>query len=176
MRWRCVTRVVSCCVAGVLLVPLVRAAAPPLPAAVAAAVKEFADICRDVEGKPDTREAVKRADLNGDGIEDYVVDVAGIVCTGAWSIFGDREKSVSVYVGDGKGAAVSAFSDTAYGASLEVRGKSAQLWLTVSGMECGRKPARDFASESFCDRSLVWNAAARRFDYAPVNTVRLKQK
>jgi hypothetical protein len=168
MRNHCALPALVMLAGGVLLVPVARAAVPPLPAAVAAAVKEFADICRDVEGKPDTREAVKRADLNGDGIEDYVVDVAGIVCTGAWSIFGDREKSVSVYVGDGKGAAVRAFSDTAYGASLEVRGKSTQLWLTVSGVECGRKPARDFASESFCDRSLVWNAAARRFDYAPL--------
>jgi len=45
----------------------------------------------------------------------------------------------------------------------------------VSGQQCGKKPAKDFASENFCDRSLVWNAKTRKFDYAPVSTVKMVQ-
>jgi len=43
----------------------------------------------------------------------------------------------------------------------------------VSGQQCGKKPARDFASETSCERALKWNAQAKKFDYAPVSTVRM---
>lgn len=150
-----------------------RAAEPGLPAAVAAELQTFTDMCRDAEGRPDTRQAVKRLDLNGDGIEDYLLDVAGISCEGAWSIFGDRAKAVSVFVGDGSGGATLAFADSVYGVTVERKGADARLWLTVTAAQCGRKPAKDFASERFCDRALVWKAAAGRFEYAPVSTVRM---
>jgi hypothetical protein len=157
-----------CCIAG-------QAAAPPLPAVVAKAAKETAAICSEVGGKADTSNAVKRADLNGDGIEDYVLDVGAVNCDGAASIYGDREKGVIVYVGDGKGGATEAFNDMSYGMTIEGAGPAAKLWLTVSGQSCGKPPAKDFASENFCDRSLVWNAKTRKFDYAPVSTVKMIQ-
>ena len=37
----------------------------------------------------------------------------------------------------------------------------------------GKPPAPDFARENFCDRAIAWNAKAKRFDYAPVSTVRM---
>jgi hypothetical protein len=159
---------ISCCAAA-------QAAAPPLPAAVAKAVKETAAMCTEVGGKADTSKAVHRVDLNGDGIEDYVFDVRGINCEGAASIYGDREMGVSVYVGDGKGGAREAFNDSAFGMSLQGSGASAKLWLTVMGQACGKKPAKDFASENFCDRSIVWNAKTQKFDWAPVSTVKMIQ-
>jgi hypothetical protein len=45
--------------------------------------------------------------------------------------------------------------------------------LTVSGQACGKKPAPDFASESFCERAVVWNSKTQAFDYAPVSTVKM---
>jgi hypothetical protein len=160
--------VLVCCVAA-------QAAAPPLPAVVAKAVKDTAAICTEVGGKPDTSNAVKRADLNGDGIEDYVLDGGSVNCDGAASIYGDREKGVLVYVGDGKGGATEAFNDMSYGMTLEGAGPTAKLWLTVSGLSCGKPPAKDFASENFCDRAIVWNAKTRKFDFAPVSTVKMVQ-
>ncbi len=158
-----------CCVAA-------RAAAPPpLPAVVAKAVKETAAICTEVGGKPDTANAVRRADLNGDSIEDYLFEVGAINCDGAASVYGDRAKGVIVYVGDGKGGATEAFNDMSYGLTLEGAGPAAKLWLTVSGPSCGKPPAKGFGSENFCDRSLVWNAKTRKFDFAPVSTVRMIQ-
>jgi hypothetical protein len=149
------------------------AAEPALPATVAAALKAVTDICREVDGKPLTSRAILRADLNADGKEDYVLDVGAVDCEGAASIYGDREKGVSVFIADGKGGAVNAFGDLSYGVSIEGRGAAAKLWLTVMGRNCGKAPARDFASENFCDRALVWNAKSRKLDYAPVATVRM---
>jgi hypothetical protein len=162
-------------VAALFVATSLHAASPPLPAAVAKAVKETAAICTEVGGKADMSQAVKRADLNGDGIEDYVLDVGSVNCDGAASVYGDREKGVLVYVGDGKGGATEAFNDMSYGVTLEGTGPAAKLWLTVSGQACGKPPAKDFASEKFCDRAIVWNAKTRKFDFAPVSTVKMIQ-
>jgi hypothetical protein len=149
------------------------AAPARLPAAVAADVKSNADMCREVGGKPETRDAVKLADLNADGIADYVFFLGWMSCEGAASLYGDRDKGVSVYVGDGKGGATAAWSGSAFDAKIEGSGSSAQLWLDVMGQSCGHKPAADFASENFCSRALAWNAKSRKFDFAPVSTVRM---
>jgi hypothetical protein len=45
--------------------------------------------------------------------------------------------------------------------------------MTVSGEQCGKPPAKDFASENFCDRAVVWNAATKKFDFGPVSSVRM---
>jgi hypothetical protein len=104
-----------------------------------------------------------------------VLDVGAVNCDGAASIYGDRKKGVIVYVGDGKGGATEAFNDMSYGMTIEGAGPAAKLWLTVSGQSCGKPPAKDFASENFRDRSLAWNAKTRKFDYAPVSTVKMVQ-
>jgi hypothetical protein len=150
-------------------------AAPDLPATVKNDLGVIAADCTGVGGKADTSQAVKRADLNGDGKDDYVLDVGSIVCDGAASIYGDREKGVTVYVGDGAGGARSAFSGSTFGARLEGTGAATRLWLTVMSTDCGKKPAADFASESFCERYLVWNAKSQIFEYAPVSTVKMIQ-
>lgn len=152
-----------------------QAASPPLPATAGKALKESAAVCTDSGGKPDTSKAIQRADLNGDGIEDYVLDVRGIQCDGAASAYGDRDMLVTVFVGDGKGGAREAFTGSVFGMSVQGTGASAKLWLTVMGQGCGKKPARDFASETFCDRSIVWNAKTQKFDWAPVASVKMIQ-
>jgi hypothetical protein len=146
---------------------------PNLPATVAKEMQALAEQCREVGGKPLTENAVKRVDLNGDGKDDFVLDVGSMGCDGAPSIYGDRGKGVYVYAGDGAGGAALAFSDVVYGAKVEGTGAAAKLWLTVSGPQCGKKPAREFASESFCERALTWNAKTGKFDLAPVSTVKM---
>jgi hypothetical protein len=148
-------------------------AQPKLPAAVAADLKENADLCTDAAGKPDTSKAVKSVDLNGDGRPDFVFFTGWIDCAGAASLYGDREKALRVYAGDASGGAAAAFGDAVFDAALEGEGAAARLWLTVSGAACGKPPAPDFAHENFCDRALAWNAKARKFEYAPVATVRM---
>lgn len=170
-------RVIAAAVAIVAALAMVSPPAAPageeLPAAVTAALKKVGDICREVGGTPQTESAVKKADLNADGHDDFVLDVGSVSCDGAASIYGDREKDVTVYLGDAKGGVAPAFSDSTYGAKIEGSGKDAKLWLTVSGAQCGKKPAETFANESFCDRSLLWNVATKKLEYAPVSTVRM---
>jgi len=160
---------------GLLACAAAHAQSSKLPAVVAADLKAIAAECTDVGAKAITTEAVKRVDLNGDGNEDYVLYVGWINCEGAAGIYGDREMGVTVYVGDGKGGATSAFQNYVYGAAIEGTGPATKLSLTVSGQQCGKKPAPNFASENFCYRSIVWNAKTRKFDYAPVSTVKMIQ-
>ncbi len=144
-----------------------------LPDAVAADLRAVAAECVEAGGKALADKAVVSADLKGDGKQDYVLDVGSIQCDGAASIYGDRDKMVNVYVGDGANGAVKAFSDMSYGVRVENAGANTKLWLTLMGEQCGKKPARDFASEHFCDRALAWNPAAKKFDFAPVSTVKM---
>jgi hypothetical protein len=146
---------------------------PALPAPVAAAVKEYADLCKEMGATADTANAVKRIDLNADGNVDYVFAAGWIHCPGSASLYGDREKAVSVFAGDAAGGAAAAFWGSVFDVRIEGTGAAAKLWLTVSGSGCGKPPAPDFAHESFCDRALVWNAKTKQFEFAPVSTVRM---
>ena len=155
------------------LAPVAAAAETGVPAAVAKELEETAKMCSEVGGKPKTAGAVKRADLSGDGKEDFVLDVASIDCEGAASVYGDREKGVSVYAGDGAGGATLVFRDSVYGVAIERAGAEAKLWLTVSDPQCGRRPGAHFASASFCDRPVQWNAKTRKLELAPLSTIRM---
>lgn len=169
-----ITHAIACAIALSMIHSAEPAAAQEkLPASVAADLKSNADLCREMGSTANTANAVKSADLNGDGKPDFVFLNGWIHCPGAASLYGDREKVVVVYAGDGAGGAVSAFTDMVFDAKLEGTGAATKLWLTTSGGGCGKPPAPDFASESFCDRALVWNAKTRKFEYAPVSTVRM---
>lgn len=144
-----------------------------LPPPVAAAIAALANECNRVEGIPHTDGAVKRADFTGDGHEDYVLYTGWINCENAASIYGDRERGVAVYAGDGAGTATAVFEDSVYDVMIENKDGKYELWLTVAAQRCGLPQAASFSEESFCDRTVVWDAAASRFDYAPVGTVRM---
>jgi hypothetical protein len=154
-------------------VPALAEPAEKLPAPVAANLDANAGLCRDAGGNPIVTDAVRRADLDADGHDDFVLYTGWIQCENAWSIFGDREKAIAVYAGDGAGGAAEAFSDMVFDAKLEGPTSAPELWLTISGQGCGKPPAPDFAHENFCDRKVVWSAGSKRFDYAPVSTVRM---
>lgn len=143
------------------------------PELVRIALGTLADDCRSSGGTPRTERAVQRADLNGDDHADYVLYAGWIDCEGAAGVYGDRTKPISVFRADARAGAQEVFADSVYGARIESTGAAPRLWLTVSATLCGRPPALTFAGESFCDRAIEWNAAAGRFDYAPLETVRM---
>jgi len=149
--------------------------APPadaqLPAAVQAAVDSVSSVCTAAGGKPLTTQAILRGDINADGLQDHVLDAGAINCEGAAGVYGDREKEVSVFITADRSASL-AFSDSTYGARIEGTGAATKLWLTLAGASCGKPPAQDFASETFCERALTWNAAAKTLAYAPLETIR----
>jgi hypothetical protein len=140
---------------------------------VAAALDTLAAACSDVGGRSHTADAMQRADLNGDGCEDFVLYTGWIDCEGAASVYGDREKALMVFAGDERGGAEEVFVEWVYDANIEGTGAAATLWLTTSGEQCGGPPAPDFASETFCARAIVWNRAAKQFEYAPAAAARI---
>jgi hypothetical protein len=70
------------------LVLAVPAAAAEPPPALVEATEEASALCRDLGGTPEILpdyELVR--DLNGDGRDDFVTDLANLQCAGAWSAF-----------------------------------------------------------------------------------------
>ena len=150
-------------------------AQPPavgLPEPLAATLASWADECRAAGGTTRDSDAVKHADLSGDTREDYVLYRGWLVCDNAPSVFGDREKTVLVFVGDDAGKARLAFDEQAFDARIEERGTARVLWLTLSAGECGRPPAPHFSNETFCERAVVWNASGH-FELSPVKAARI---
>jgi hypothetical protein len=144
-----------------------------VPPSVANALAALTDECRRVDGIPHAEDAIRRADLNADGVEDFVLFAGWIVCENASSVYGDREKALAVFAGDGEGGAAQAFSELVYDASIESQGEAVQFWLTTSAERCGRPRAEVFADETFCDRAIVWHSDEARFEYTPLDSVRL---
>lgn len=142
------------------------------PSLVAAAVAALAAQCSAVDGTPQADTAVRRGDFNADSHEDFVLYAGWLVCENAASVVGDREKEVTVFIGNDAGSASVAFHDSVYEVTLEGERKNGQVWLAVAGERCGNPRAATFSEESFCDRALVWNKATARFDYAPLSEAR----
>jgi hypothetical protein len=149
-----------------------RAEDPALPAPVAAALAELAKACSDAGGKPLTAAAVTRTDLTGDGRADFVLDVGSIQCQGAGGIYGERDKPVQVFLDDGAGSAALAYSGSAHAVKLEGKGPAPRIWLTLTGEGCGKKKARFFSDESYCDRPLVWNETSKKIELAPLTSAK----
>ena len=152
--------------------PPAAAGSTVLPGTVAAALAELSSMCSDAGGTPRTDTAVRRVDLNGDGHDDFILYTGWISCENAWSIYGDREKLVEVFAGDGANGAALAFTANVYDARIDSADGRQTLWLTTSGQACGRPPAATFAEETFCERAVVAQGPAK-FEFAPVSTVRM---
>lgn len=143
-----------------------------LPTSVRAALDALTSDCSSVGGTPRADEAVRRADLDADGVDDFVLFAGWIACENAWSIYGDREKLVTVFAGDATTGAVEAFTGTAFDVKVEHRADGAELWLATMGASCGRPPAPTFAEETFCERKLE-RVGTGPFDYAALRTIHL---
>lgn len=148
---------------------------PPadLPHPVSAALTAQLDLCREVGGAANAGSALGRADLNTDGMDDFVLFTGWIRCENAWSVYGDRLKGVQIFVADSRGNALEAFTGSAYDVRIETTADGTRLWLTLSDLDCGRSRTASFAEAVFCERPLVWDAVGGRFDYAPLGSMRL---
>ncbi len=172
-----------------LLVVLILAAAiapaqrPPvrfanqLPMAVRKAVALANDTCREAGGAPGkSPDLVRYADLNGDGIGDYVVDWAAHDCQGAVSamVNGQSGSMVVVLAGGPGNIAAEAYSASVYGAKIETIAGKSTLWVDVAALDCGQRNAATmpFARWKFCSRPLAWNAARRAFVLGPLAQAR----
>jgi hypothetical protein len=138
-----------------------------LPVAIDAFTRENIEACRGAGGSPSlqgldfpgadrTAEVhvpyVTEADLNGDGMPDYVTDLAGLECAGAWSYFcGSAGCPVTVWLSGPAGHSV------AWGGSAQAwRLEGAEVVLSLHGQLCspprvgaeGCEVRMDFAGRS----------------------------
>jgi hypothetical protein len=123
----------------------------PLPAIGEATGEAFA-LCREVGGSPQlTEDFVRAADLNGDGVEDYLVDFFGFFCEGAPSVLcGSAGCPVTVWLSgpEGHTAAWSGMAQTS-------RIAEGVVVLDLHGSQCS--PPRIGADG--CEQRLTFAAA-----------------
>ena len=82
---RALRRLLPAVVAAALVPPPARA---ELPAELVETTDQAMVACQDLGGEPRILDSYERTlDLNGDGLPDFITDLAGIECAGAWSAF-----------------------------------------------------------------------------------------
>ncbi|ACK49218.1 hypothetical protein Msil_0238 [Methylocella silvestris BL2] len=140
-------------------------------------IVELNNSCKEAGGAPGkSSNLVKFADLTGDAVVDYVVDVSAYECGGAASALsaGQSGAAVAVFVGGPNNTAVKAYDNTVYGVNIDESGPKPRLYIDVAALDCGQKNAAKlpFSSWKFCSRPLDWNAAKNTFVFAPLAEAR----
>ena len=144
---------------AVLATPLAARAAGP-PPAVAAYAQQLVDRCHQLGGQAASAPP-RRADLNGDGLDDWLIQEGPGDCVG--SAAGPGGGQVTIFVGQADGGALPSFQQGIHGLRIErARGKPT-LWLAVSGRLCGASGAQQPAIR--CDRLLVWKPDVGAFAF-----------
>jgi hypothetical protein len=136
-----------------------------MPPEVTAAIAGMQKNCRMMNREPPpVAEYVTALDLTGDGIDDWVVNTAGIGCAG---FSGSGGSAVQIYAGAPNGHASKAFDTMSLRTTIDRSRTPPVVWIGVGGRGCGDN--RDVARALLrtCQRPLLWNAAARRFDEGP---------
>ena len=157
------------------------------PTAVADGLEKMAAPCVQAKGSPYFKQALTVADLNIDGLPEYIVDGSRFVCKGAESAINqDGGGTVEIYTSQSDGSARLAFSHVAHGTYLKddysyakaeaditaggdpkTAGNLSRLYLIVSGELCRKN--RETEPESPCMRPLVWNIEKRQFEFNGVH-------
>lgn len=141
-----------------LLTPSVSAQAAALPPLVSAYVDQ---VVRQCGGQGASASLVDRLDLNGDRIDDYVVDGARQPCPGRPAPYAEMGSLVTVFLGRSDGLAYPGLQRNAQGAYLERKPQGGYaLWLNLAGEDCG-------TGEQRCARQVVWRGEESRLDLAP---------
>jgi len=145
----------SAALALALLAP--PASAQGLPPALEGFADEQAAACREAGGEPRIGPAFATAvDLDGEGRLDYIVDLAGIECAGAWSLFcGSAGCPVSVWLAGPDGHA-RVWGDYAQGWEIVGAGAETALLVHRHGTAC---PGNATGVEP-CSQRLAFAAGA----------------
>ena len=159
--------------AAVVMMVTPSAAAPrDFPPEVAEHMKHMADICEEAGGKPLADKFVVHDRLNG--VEVWAINEGAFNCDGAASMFsGSGGSQVVVFMRSPDGNAKKVFEHGAYGMEMQRSGPVVTLWIGVGGPLCGQPGSPSHTDSLSCDRSLVWDNAARRLDFTPLSEARI---
>ncbi len=116
---------------------------------------------------PPIGDYVTRIGLTGSGIDDWLINTAGISCAGLTG-GGGGGAMVEIFIGLPNGQARKVFARYALG--VEIRGST--VWLGSSGDQCRAAAAAPPATTTTCQVPLIWNKAAQRFDEGPPANLR----
>jgi hypothetical protein len=152
------------CLGGVLLAACLGAPAlaAEAPALVAAYTQQLVRQCGGELTPALATQLVQQVDLNGDKIDDWVVDASRYPCPGRPAVFADAGSQVTIFMGRPDGRASPAFQRLGFGARLEGKPEIGYaLWVMLGGRDCGEDNPK-----IRCDRRVVWRAKEQRFDLA----------
>lgn len=163
-----------------------QAAAPPstriispsfLPLEIRRAVNEVNQLCKESGGTPGkSSKLIKFVDLTGDGVVDYVMDLAFYDCQGAASAVsaGQSGNAVTIFVGGPNNTARDAYHAVTQGAELVTEAGRPRLHVAVMGPDCGQKPSskRAMVDVAVCWRPLNWDAGKQAFVLSPLREKR----
>lgn len=145
------------------------AATAKWPATVTAHLRKLDNDCRELGETPSRQLGhVKRVDVTGDGVADYVFDEGEYMCGSTPYMFaGNGGAGIQVFVGDPNGGAVLAYDSFGPGVRVGANraGRTAVI-VTAQGAPCGSL-AQARADQATCERTLIWNAATRKMVPGP---------
>ena len=148
-----------------------------LPMEIRKAVVETNTLCTESGGRPGkSSKLIKFVDLNGDGVTDYLMDLAYYECEGAASAVsaGQSGSAVTIFVGGPNNTARKALNTLSQDTQLETSGGRPRVYVAVMGPDCGQKPSanRPMSQVAVCSRPLNWDAAKQAFVLAPLSEKR----
>lgn len=143
-----------------------------LPPAVQKDLAGTEAICREVGGRPlPSPQWLTAADLNGDGLADYLVQEGEFRCEGQAALFsGTAGSRMSVYLSRPSGDAIQVLTVWGFGARLDASRRPTLLQLSVEGPLCGQVVTDDLPHSAYwsCWRSLIWNRQKQTLEFAPL--------
>lgn len=125
--------------AALCLASAARAFAAEPPENVAGAIKEAAQACVQLGGKPNTDAILKVDDLNGDGGEDWIADYSKLKCEGKPNpLCGDGGCTLQIYFWDGESGWDVVFEDLVESYKLGKADGKPMLYVTTPGTPCNK--------------------------------------
>lgn len=137
---------------ALVLAPYAQAQTPEMPALVAAYMRQLAEQCGPLPPGAPTPDIVDRVDLNGDKLDDWVVDAGRYPCAERPALSAAAGSQVTVFKGVLGGVAVPAYQASAFGSRLQRTPEGERvLWVTLGGTDCGES-----GPEARCERRILW--------------------
>lgn len=132
------------------------------PDLVAAYTQQLVSQCGGTLTPALAEQLIRRVDLNGDKLDDWVVDAGAYPCPTRPAVFKDNGSQVTVFLNDAQGRGLPAFQRTAFGATIQGKPSTGySLWLSMGGSDCDAPDAK-----ARCERQVVWRADAKRLELA----------
>lgn len=147
-------RIAFAALALCLLAAGAHAAVPPDN--IEAVLAEAAQVCKELNGQPNTDAVLKVEDLNGDGGEDWIVDFAKFECEGSTNpLCGSGGCTLQIYFWDGAASWDLVFEDLVQSYKFGNSGGKPMLYVITPGTPCNKPVAETCQYNYRLDKDAV---------------------